>query len=102
MQIILLEKVINLGHFPLRLQLEEKPFEFKSGESKVIENPPVGDANSSSMLAFAFKDNQWQRFSAGLWGHPGQKRVIQVVYEDPVTGQSKITGIRDIAVRDGE
>lgn len=95
-------KVINLSHFPLRILLEEKPFEFKSGESKLIENPPVGEANAAGMVAFAFKDNQWQRFSAGLWTHPGQKRVIQVVYEDPVSGQSKITGIRDIAVRDSE
>lgn len=95
-------KVINLGHFPLRIQLEDKPFEFKSAESRVIENPPVGEANAAGMVAFAFKDNQWQRFSAGLWTHPGQKRVIQVVYDDPVTGQSKITGIRDIAVRDSE
>ena len=79
-----------------------KPFDFKSGEVRLIENPPVGDANSSAMRAFTFQDEQWQRIAAGVWPHPGQKRVLQVAFDNPESRQVEMRGIRDIAVRDPE
>lgn len=95
-------KVLNLSHFPLRIELESKPFDFKSGESRLIEDPPVGNSNSSAMRAFTFQEEQWQRIAAGSWPHPGQKRVLQVAFDNPVSRQVEMRGIRDIAVRDPE
>jgi hypothetical protein len=93
-------KIINLSRFPLRIELEKKAFDFKSGEARLIEDPPVGEANSSAMRSFTFKDKQWQRIGAGNWPHPGTKRVIQLAFDNPMSRQVEMRGIRDIAVRD--
>ncbi len=95
-------KVINLSHFPLRIELEKQPFDFKSGEVRVIEKPPVGAANASAMRAFTFQSEQWQRIGATTWPHPGQKRVLQVAYDGAASGKVEMSGIRDIAVRDSQ
>ncbi|WP_035611971.1 hypothetical protein [Haloferula sp. BvORR071] len=93
-------KVINLSPSPVKITLEKEEYPFKPGESKLIEKPPVNDQNASSMTAMAFKDNQWQRFGQTLWPHPGQKRVIQIIFENPQTKSIELVGINDIAVRD--
>ncbi len=93
-------QVVNLSHQPLRLVLEKTAFEFKSGESKLIENPPVGNAHASAVTAFTRAGDQWLRFSSAIWPHPGQKRVIKVAFDNPASRQVEIRGIRDIAVRD--
>lgn len=92
--------IINLSHHPLRIELEKKPFDFKSGEMRLIENPPVGEGNASTMTAFTFQENQWQRIGAGTWPHPGNKRVIQVAFDSVQSRQVEMRGIRDIAVRE--
>jgi hypothetical protein len=93
-------KVMNLSPVPVRVRLEKTVYEFKSGETKLIEDQPVGENNSSSMLAFALKNNDWQRIGAGVWPHPGEKRVIEIIFENPKSGQVELAGIRDVAVRD--
>lgn len=93
-------KVINLSPQPLRLMLEDKRFDIKNGASQVIEDPPVGDRNASAMRAFIQQDGQWKRVGAGIWPHPGKKRVLQVAFLNPVSKQIEVRGIRDIAVRD--
>jgi hypothetical protein len=92
-------KVMNLSPLPVRIQLEKETFDFKSGETKLIEDPPVGENQSSGMRAFAFKANEWQRIGSGIWPHPGEKRVLQVLFENPVSKQVELRGIRDVAVR---
>ena len=93
-------KVINLSQAPLRIELEKKPFDFKSGETRLIEDPPVGDANASAMRSFSFRDGEWRKVAAGNWPHPGQKRVLQVAFDNAASGSVEMRGIRDIAVRD--
>lgn len=93
-------KVINLSQSPLRIELEKKPFDFKSGETRLIEDPPVGEANASAMRSFSFRSGEWQRVAAGNWPHPGQKRVLQVAFDNAASGSVEMRGIRDIAVRD--
>lgn len=93
-------KVINISPTPVKITLEKEEYTFKPGETKLIENPPVDADNSSAMTAFQFKDNQWQRFAAGVWPHPGQKRVIELIFENPASKRTELQGIRDVAVRD--
>ncbi len=90
-------KVLNLSPMPVQIQLEKKEFNFKPGETQVIEDPPVGANNSSGMEAFSFKDGKPQRIAAGVWPHPGQKRSIQVLSLNPKSGQVELRGIRDVA-----
>ncbi len=93
-------KVMNLSQSPVRIRLEKTNYEFKSGETQLIKDQPVGDNNSSSMMAFALKDKEWQRVGAGVWTHPGEKRVIQIIFDNPRSRQVELAGIRDVAVRD--
>lgn len=92
--------VINLSPVPVKIVLEKQEYVYKSGEAKVIENQPVDASNASAMTAYAFKDNQWQRFGQTVWPHPGEKRVIQIIFENPKSKNVELVGIRDIAVRD--
>lgn len=92
--------VINLSHTPLRIELEKKPFDFKSGEMRLIENPPVGPANASDMVAYTFRENQWQQIGASSWPHPGSKRVLQIAFDNGRSQRVEMRGVRDIAVRD--
>jgi len=93
-------KVMNLSPVPVRIRLEKTNYEFKSGETQLIKDQPVGDNNSSSMMAFALKGTEWQRVGAGVWPHPGEKRVIEIIFENPLSRQVELAGIRDVAVRD--
>ncbi|BCU78028.1 hypothetical protein [Luteolibacter sp. LG18] len=89
-------KVMNLSPQPIRIQLENKDFDFKIGEQRNIENPPVNENQMSGMRAFGFQDNQWQRIGASMWPHPGTKRVLQIIFMNPATQQVEIRGVRDV------
>lgn len=91
-------KVMNLSPVTVRIQLEKETFEFKSGEMKLIEDPPVGENQSSGMRAFSQLGSQWQKIGSGIWPHPGEKRGLQVLFENPGTKQIQLQGIRDVAV----
>lgn len=93
-------KVINLSPVPIRLMLEDQRFDIRNGASQVIDDPPVNDRNASAMRAFIQEEGQWKRVGAGIWPHPGKKRVLQVAFLNPVSKQIEVRGIRDIAVRD--
>ena len=90
-------KVMNLSPHGVRIQLENTNFDFASGETKLIENPPVGANNSSAMKAFSSTNGQVQRIGAGVWPHPGTKRSLQLLFLNPASGQVEIRGIRDVA-----
>lgn len=90
-------KILNLSPLPVSIMLEKEAFNFKSGETKVIEDPPVGPSQSSAMVAKAFKDGEWRKIGSGVWPHPGSKRVLQVLFENPQSQQVELRGIRDIA-----
>jgi hypothetical protein len=90
-------RVINLSRVPVRLSLEKKIFEFKSGQSQLITEPPVQANNHSAMYAFAEIDGKWQRIGSGLWPHPGLKRSVQIFFDNPDSAQTELRGFRDIA-----
>lgn len=90
-------KVMNLSPRAVRIELEKQVYNFRSGETKVIEDPPVAANNSSGMRGFAFNKGGWERFAATVWPHPGEKRSIQLIFENPQSKQVEIYGIRDVA-----
>lgn len=90
-------KILNLSPLPVSIMLEKEVFNFKSGETKIIEDPPVGPSQSSAMVAKAFKEGEWRQIGSGIWPHPGSKRVLQVLFENPKSRQVELRGIRDIA-----
>jgi hypothetical protein len=93
-------KVINLSPLPLRITLEKKMWDFKPGQTRVIEDPPVNARNASAMRAYKFAAEQWQPIGATSWPHPGRKRVIHIAFYNSSSKKIELRGIRDIAVRD--
>lgn len=89
-------QILNLSASPVRIQLEETDFEFKSGESKLIADPPVGRNQHAAMTAHAFVEGEWRRIGAGLWPHPGRKRTVQILFDEPASGQVQLRGFRDV------
>jgi hypothetical protein len=93
-------KVMNLSPHRVRIELETQKFPFASGETKVIEDPPVGANNASGMKAFSLINGQETRIASTMWPHPGTKRSLQVLFLNPKTQQVEIRGIRDVAGED--
>jgi hypothetical protein len=93
-------RVSNLSPQPVRIVLEEKAYNFKPGEIQLITDPPVRDGNQSGMKAFAFQDNVWLRIGSGIWPHPGDNRVVQVLFTSPDTGQVQLRAYDDVPPRD--
>lgn len=92
-------KLMNLSQLDVRVHLEKKAFEIKSGKALLIEDMPLGANNSAGMKAFCLKEGNWQRIGSGVWPSPGKKRVLQLFFVNPSTGQLEMRGFRDIAVR---
>lgn len=92
-------KLMNISQLDVRVKLEKKAYEIKAGETRVIENMPVGANNSAGMKAFCLKEGNWQRIGSGVWPSPGKKRVLQLFFVNPATGQLEMQGFLDIAVR---
>lgn len=90
-------KILNLSPQAVRIQLEKETYDFKSGESRAIKDPPVSENQTSGMTAFSFSNGEWHRIASGVWPHPGEKRVLQVLFENPATQQVEIRGVRDVA-----
>ncbi len=90
-------KCVNLSKNLMRLTLEGKSLKIKAGKTKVITNPPVNKTNHSSMYAHCFIGNEWHRVGAGLWPHPGNKRVYEFFYHDTESGRMKLKGFKDIS-----
>jgi hypothetical protein len=92
-------RVTNLSPQPVRIVLEEKIYQFKPGEIKFITDPPVRAGKQSGMKAFAFHDNVWQRIGSGIWPHPGENRVVQVLFTNPASGQIQLRAYDDVPPR---
>ncbi len=89
----------NLSPLPVRLMLEQKAFEFKSGQTMLIENPPVRAGNQSGMRTFAFKNNAWAQIATSLWPHPGKGRGVLVFFANPATGEIQLKAFDDVPPR---
>lgn len=90
-------RVISLSSFPVRLTLEGKSWEFKPGDSSLIQDPPMAKNYHSSMYAFSFVDGKWGRIGSGLWPAQGKKRSIQMFYDNPVSQKTELRGFSDLA-----
>lgn len=90
-------RVISLSQFPVKLTLEEKAYEFKPGQSSLIENPPVQANNHSAMYAYSFVDGKWGRIGAGLWPAQGNKRSVQIFWDNPSSKKVELRGFRDVS-----
>jgi hypothetical protein len=90
-------KVANLSSLPVKIELEKKPFDFKPGEIRNIEDPPVNDANASAVKGTCETEGEWKMFSSGVWPHPGGKRVLQVITDKADSKTVDIRGFRDVA-----
>lgn len=88
---------LNLAGEPLRLELEDKPFDCAADKQTLIIDPPVGERSSSAMRAFRKEDDQWVSVATGNWPHPGKKRVLQVATVDRSGRYVSVKGLRDIA-----
>jgi hypothetical protein len=93
-------RVANLSPQPVRIVLEGKVYQFKPGETQLIINPPVRAGNQSGMIAFAFHDDLWQRIGSGIWPHPGNNRVVQVLFANPATGLVQLHAYDDVPPRE--
>jgi hypothetical protein len=93
-------RVSNLSPQPVRIVLEEKTYNFKPGEIQLITDPPVRDGNQSGMKAFAFQDKAWQRIGSGIWPHPGDNRVVQVLFFNSVADQVQLRAYDDVPPRE--
>ena len=90
-------RVISLSRSAIKLTLEDKPYEFNPGDSKLIEDPPVQANNHSAMYCYAQIDGKWQKIASGLWPHPGKKRSVEVLFDNPETQQTELRGFKDIS-----
>jgi hypothetical protein len=91
--------ITNLSALPVRLMLEAKNFDFKPGQTILIQDPPMRANGQSGMRAFAFKDEKWSAVSTGLWPSPGDSRGLMVFYQDPETGNLQLQSFDDIPPR---
>ncbi len=89
--------VLNLSSVPVTIELEKKPFEFEPGEIEIIKNMPVGAGQSAGMKASCMRSGKKEAIASGIWPHPGGKRTLQVILENPSSGRIEIKGIRDVA-----
>ncbi len=90
-------QVTNLTDSNFKLQLEDKSFEFKAGETGLIANPPTkADSSQMGMRGFIFKDDAWKEFSSSIWSHPGKARSIMILSEDPAGGQIRFRSFDDV------
>lgn len=92
-------KLMNISQLDVRIQLEKKDYEIKSGKALLITDMPVGANNSAGMRAFCLKEGDWQMIGSGVWPSPGNKRVLQLFFVNPATGQLEMRGFRDIAIK---
>ena len=92
-------RISNLSTLPVRIVLEKKTYDFKSGEVQLITDPPVRAGNQSGMKAFAFHDEIWQRIGSGIWPAPGTNRVLQVLFSNTAKGHVQLRAFDDVPPR---
>jgi len=90
---------MNLSGLPVKLTLENKPYDFPPGATVLIENPPVREGHVSGMRAFVKQGETWDQVATGLWPHPGQSRGIKLFYQNPASGKIQLRAFDDVAPR---
>ncbi len=90
-------QMIGLSRFPIKVALENKPYEIKPGGITLVEDAPMAANGHSSMIAFAMQNGKWERISSGLWPDPGEKRVLEIFFDNPLTQRTELKGFRDIS-----
>ena len=95
-------RVSNLSPSPVRIELEKRPWVIQPGATEMIVDPPVRHGNLSGMRAFVREGDQWRRIASGIWPHPGDERVIQLLYYHPVARQVQLRAFDDIPPREPE
>lgn len=93
-------RVSNLSPLPVQIRLEDKNYNFQPGQTRVIDDAPMRENRHSGMQAFAFVDNEPRRIASSLWPDPGDRRVVQVLYQHPQSGQIQMKAFDDIPPRD--
>jgi hypothetical protein len=91
--------VTNLSPVPVKLTLEKQPYDFKPGATLIIDKPPMAENQHARMQAFAFVSNEWRSIGTGLWPNPGVARGVQLLYQEPVSGQIQLRAYDDVPVR---
>lgn len=89
-------KVANLSSLPVKIEVEKKAFDFKPGEIRNIEDPPVNESSASAIKGTCESEGEWKSFFSGVWPHPGGKRVLQVITDNPDSKLVDIRGFRDV------
>lgn len=90
-------KLMNLSPAAVRMQLENQNFDVKSGEIRLIKNPPTGENHNAAMSVFYMKGDKWQMFGNSAMVAPDKARVFEVFFENPASGKVEMRGIRDVA-----
>ena len=89
----------NLSPLPVRLVLEGKNYDFKSGQHLLIENPPTREGGMIGMRAFSFEKEVWSPIGAQLWPSPGQSRSVLVMFLNPESKTVQLRGYDDVPPR---
>jgi len=88
--------VTNLSPFPVRLELEKKPFDFKPGQSSVLTNLPSKANSEMGMRCYALMENAWKEISSSIWNHPGKARSFMILFQDPSSGGVRLRSFDDV------
>jgi hypothetical protein len=91
--------ITNLSPHPIRLILEKKNFDFKAGQTQIIQDPPVREGDMTGMRTFVFRDNAWSPVSTGLWPHPGKARCVKILFQNPSSGSIQLRAFDDVPPR---
>lgn len=87
--------ITNLSPLPVKLFLENKPFDFAPGKALLIENPPAGPNQHSDMKAFVNKDEKWLPVATTIWQHPGDARGVKVLFLNPKSNVVEVRSFDD-------
>ncbi len=88
--------VTNLSPFPVRLELEKKPFDFKPGQSSILKELPSKSNSEMGMRCYALIENAWKEVSSSIWNHPGKSRSFMILFQDPSSGGVRLRSFDDV------
>jgi len=90
----------NLSALPVRMTLEAKNYDFKPGQTGLLQNLPMDESGQIKMRTFAFKNNDWYQAATSIWPHPDKARSVLVLFQDPTSGDLKLRGFDDVPPRE--
>ena len=93
-------RLTNLSPSKVKIELEKRPWVIEPGATELIVDPPVRHGELCGMKAFVSENGNWRRISSGIWPHPGQARVIQLLYFNPATRQVQLRAFDDVPPAD--